>query len=244
MTHARCAPTQKHRTILRPGHGPAPRAPDPSAEIASAVRVLRNLPRLMLDDLKRAPDHVRRPCEAALAVFSAQADRIDSALRRSDEMLLSAERDAPPPDLSELAARICTARSLKRDHPIDCMVEAPKARISARWFTALIEGLIDLGTERAVGRKDQGFALRILSGPDALRLSLLDSGAVAPCTKDFIGPEAGLAATHLWWLANTLDADLELGPGPAGAGNRVTLTLRLDARGTAIGNGQPETAAI
>ncbi|MHA3978516.1 hypothetical protein ACW9UR_12590 [Halovulum sp. GXIMD14794] len=208
------------------------------------MRVLRNLPRLMLDDLKRAPDHVRRPCEAALAVFSAQADRIESALRRSEEALLSGERHVHPPDLSELAAQVCTARSLKRDHPIGCMVEAPNARISIHWFTALIEGLIDLGAERLVGRADQGFALRVFSGPDALRLSLLENGGTAPCANEFIGPEAGLAAAHLWWLANTLNADLELGPGPGGAGNRVTISLRLDARGSAIGNGQPETAAI
>lgn len=224
-------------TVLRPGAAPVIQGQTRDAEaamreeIAAAVRVIRNLPRLMRDDLASAPPHVRTAADASLDAFAGQAERIEAALRRhSDLAAIDTEGEAAAPDA---IAHIATMRGLAVGRRIEAGATMPRLRLPASVLQAAVNALIDAGL--AASRADPGgvLTLRALERRGRVRLSLLHDASPPPVEArlaSFVGPEAEVAMTHLWRVAARCDALLEIGPGPAGSGTRITLDVPDRAR--------------
>ncbi|MSU91384.1 hypothetical protein GE300_17530 [Rhodobacteraceae bacterium 2CG4] len=227
------APAQA-ATVLRPAAAGAPRGERDAeasmrAEIGAAVRVIRNLPRLMRDDLSTAPPHVRTAAEASLDAFAAQADRIESALRRHGDLsALEAAPGTPEPDAAAAIGHIAAMRGLATGRRVAVDATIPALRLDRALLSAAVNALIDAGLDATRASPGSALTLRVLTRRDRVRLSVLHDVA-PPAEPDraalFTGPHAGPAMVHLWQLAARTGALLELGPGPGGGGTRITLEL-------------------
>ncbi len=219
-------------TVLRPSEAPVMQGQTLDAEaamreeIAAAVRVIRNLPRLMRDDLASAPPHVRSAAGASLDAFAGQADRIESALRRHSD-LATIDMEAEPAD-PDAVARIAAMRGIAAGRRIEAGATMPRLHLPAPLLRAAVNALIDAGLAATRADPDGVLTLRALERRGRVRLSLLHDVDPPPPARRlalFAGPEAEIAMSHLWRVASRCDALLEIGPGPGASGTRITLDV-------------------